>query len=88
MVLEFDTLKNFLLEYIPLKKLIILTTVGFIVSFVGIYLMIYSKMKWVLWLKNKVSGLTDGALSVFKMPNKLIISSVERFCNMPTRDEE
>lgn len=69
-VLEFDTLKNFLLEYIPLKKLIILTTVGFIVSFVGIYLMIYSKMKWVLWIKNKVSGLTDGALSVFKMPNK------------------
>ena len=24
----------------------------------------------VLWIKNKVSGLTDGALSVFKMPNK------------------
>lgn len=32
--------------------------------------MIYSKIKWVLWIKNKVSGLTDGALSVFKMPNK------------------
>jgi uncharacterized protein (TIRG00374 family) len=69
-VLEFDTLKNFLLEYIPLKKLILLVTVGFVSTFIGIYLMIYSKMKWVLWIKNKVSGLTDGALSVFKMPNK------------------
>ena len=27
-------------------------------------------MKWVVWIKNKISGLTDGALSVFKMPNK------------------
>lgn len=69
-VLEFDTLKNFLLEYIPLKKLIFLLVFGFISFFIGIYLMIYSKAKWVLWIKNKVSGLTDGALSVFKMPNK------------------
>ena len=69
-ILEFDTLKNFLLEYIPLKKLIILIVVGILSACIGIYLMIYSKMKWVLWIKNKVSGLTDGALSVFKMPNK------------------
>lgn len=68
--LEFDTLKTFLLEYIPLKKLIILMVVGFLSAFIGIYLMMYSKLKWVLWIKNKISGLTDGALSVFKMPNK------------------
>lgn len=68
--LEFNTLKNFLLEYIPLKKLIFLLVFGSISFFIGIYLMIYSKAKWVIWIKNKVSGLTDGALSVFKMPNK------------------
>jgi uncharacterized protein (TIRG00374 family) len=69
-ILEFDTLKNFLLEYIPLKKLVLLIGIGIISSCIGVYLMIYSKIKWVLWIKNKVSGLTDGALSVFKMPNK------------------
>ena len=69
-ILEFDTLKNFLLEYIPLKKLVLLIGIGTISSCIGVYLMIYSKIKWVLWIKNKVSGLTDGALSVFKMPNK------------------
>lgn len=68
--LEFNTLKNFLLEYIPLKKLIFLLVFGSISFFIGIYLMIYSKAKWVIWIKNKVSGLTNGALSVFKMPNK------------------
>lgn len=69
--LEFSTLKAFLLEYIPLQKLIILLVAGMLSAFIGIYLMIYSKLKWVLFIKEKISGLTDGAFSVFKMPNKL-----------------
>ena len=69
--LEFSTLKAFLLEYIPLQKLIILFIAGVLGAFIGIYLMIYSKLKWVLFIKEKISGLTDGAFSVFKMPNKL-----------------
>jgi uncharacterized protein (TIRG00374 family) len=69
--LEFSTLKTFLLEYIPLQKLILLFGTGILAAFIGIYLMIYSKLKWVLFIKKKVSGLTDGAFSVFKMPNKL-----------------
>ena len=31
---------------------------------------IFSKNKWLLKLKEKISGLVEGALSVFKMPNK------------------
>lgn len=69
-VLEFSTLKSFLLEYIPVQKLILLLIISFVFAIIGIYLMIYSKLKWVLFIKNKISGLTDGALSVFKMPNK------------------
>lgn len=69
-ILEFSTLKLFLLEYIPLQKLMILMISGFLLTFIGIYLMIYSKLKWILFIKDKISGLTDGALSVFKMPNK------------------
>jgi glycosyltransferase 2 family protein len=69
-ILEFTTLKSFLLEYIPIQKLIFIVILGFVSTAIGIYLMIYSKLKWILYIKNKISGLTDGALSVFKMPNK------------------
>ncbi len=68
--IEFNTLKNFLLENIPLKSLIILGIIGFSIAFIGIYLLIFSKWKWILTIKSKISGLTEGMLSVFKMPHK------------------
>lgn len=69
--LEFTTLKTFLLEYIPLQKLILISLTGMFCIVIGIYLMLYSKLQWILFIKKKVSGLTDGAFSVFKMPHKL-----------------
>lgn len=71
-ILEFSTLKNFLLEYIPIQKLIVLAVIGILFGILGIYLMIYSKLKIVLKIKDKISGLTEGVLSVFKMPKKWI----------------
>lgn len=68
--LEFDTLKNFLLEYIPLKTLIVLGVIGAFSGILGIYLLLYSKIPFILKIKEKISGLSQGILSVFKMPNK------------------
>ncbi|MCO6174897.1 flippase-like domain-containing protein [Flavobacterium sp. NRK F10] len=68
--IEFHTLKAFLLENIPLKPLIILGVLGFTAAFIGIYLLIFSKWKFILTIKSKISGLTEGMLSVFKMPHK------------------
>lgn len=70
LVVEFDTLKNFLLTYIPVEKLIILLAVGLVGFLAFLYLYFYSKWKFILSLKSKVEGLKEGALSVFKMPHK------------------
>lgn len=69
-LIEFNTLKDFLLEYIPLQSLIILATIGISLGILGIYLLIYSQWKIILTIKEKISGLTEGMLSVFKMPHK------------------
>jgi len=68
--MEFSTLKNFLLLYIPVKKLIIVLIVGFalMISFLLVYK--YSEWKYVLLFKSKVEGLKEGIFSVYKMPNK------------------
>lgn len=69
-ILEFSTLKNFLLEYIPLQNLVVFLIVGFLLSVLGIYLLFYSKISFFVMIKEKISGLMQGILSVFKMPNK------------------
>lgn len=69
-ILEFSTLKNFLLEYIPIQNLILFLVVGFLLGILGIYLLFYSKISFFVMIKEKISGLMQGILSVFKMPNK------------------
>lgn len=71
-LLEFSTLKNFLLKYIPLNKLIFILVFGVLIGIVGLYLLMYSKSKIIIKIREKIEGLTEGILSVFKMPNKWI----------------
>ena len=71
-LLEFATLKNFLLKYIPLNKLVFILVLGMLIGIIGLYLLIYSKIKIIVKIREKISGLTEGILSVFKMPNKWI----------------
>ena len=70
LVIEFNTLKDFLYLYIPFDKLIILLLIGFVILLFGLYLYFYSKNKIILSLKSKVEGLKEGALSIYKMPHK------------------
>lgn len=69
-IVEFDTLKNFLLGYISFGKLITILSIGLIGFLVSLYLYFYSKWKFILSIKSKVEGLKEGALSIWKMPNK------------------
>jgi uncharacterized protein (TIRG00374 family) len=70
LLFQFKILKNFILENIPLEKLIWLAIIGF-VGFVGfIIIWIYSRWKLIEKLKAKVSGLTEGIMSVFVMKKK------------------
>jgi uncharacterized protein (TIRG00374 family) len=70
LVFQFRILKNFILETIPLEKLIWLAIIGF-VGFVGfIIIWIYSRWKLIAKLKAKIAGLTEGFMSVFLMDKK------------------
>ncbi len=70
LILQFNTLKNFLLEKIPIQKLSILLGLAVVgcIAFVAIFT--YSKAKFILAIKEKISGLIEGLLSVFKMRKK------------------
>ena len=71
-LLEFATLKNFLLKYIPLNKLVFILVLGILMGSISLYFLLHSKIKIIVKIREKISGLTEGILSVFKMPNKWI----------------
>jgi len=68
-ILQFDVVKAYLTD-IPFKKLILYGSLVGIIFLASVLFFIYSKMAWVQKIKSKVSGLAEGAMSVFKMPNK------------------
>lgn len=68
---EFSTLKNFLIQYIPISKLLIIMGIGIVLFISGLLVYKYSKLKFILLLKEKVEGLKEGALSVWHLPNKV-----------------
>lgn len=70
LIVEYSTLKNFILSYIPIEKLIILIVVGCIGMLVAAYFYFYSEWVFILLLKSKIEGLKEGALTVLKMPEK------------------
>lgn len=68
--LQFDVAKAFILDKIPLKKLLILVIVGLIAFVVLILIYMYSRSRLILSLKQKVSGLKEGIFSLVHMEKK------------------
>jgi glycosyltransferase 2 family protein len=69
-ILQFSSLKEYLLKNIPVEKMLFYGVLAGIFFIGAILLFMYSKSKWIKKLKIKVSGLTEGAMSVFRMKNK------------------
>ncbi|KOS07276.1 hypothetical protein AM493_15450 [Flavobacterium akiainvivens] len=69
-LLQFGTLKDYLVKQIPLDKLLIYGLTGLAFFIAAVLMFLYSRMQWVQKLKLKISGFTKGVLSVFKMRNK------------------
>jgi len=67
---QYDVLKTFVLDKVPLQNLILLLVIGFVflISFILIY--VYSKLKFILKIKDKISGLKEGVLSIVHMEKK------------------
>lgn len=69
-VLQFDKLYQFLIEKLPLEKIIYLLSGGIIVFIIFILIWIYVEWKIIKKLKQKLSGLIEGMTSVLKMKDK------------------
>lgn len=69
-LLQFDILKTYLAGKIPFGRLLLYGIVFGILFLTSLLLFIYSKSSLILKLKHKVSGLTEGVLSVAKMRKK------------------
>ncbi|MFP9114893.1 lysylphosphatidylglycerol synthase transmembrane domain-containing protein [Flavobacterium sp. RHBU_3] len=79
--LKFGELKDYLVT-VPYEKLLLYGSIAMVVGIAGLLYFIYGKATWLQKIKGKISGITEGALSVFKMPNKwpFLILSVYIWC--------
>jgi hypothetical protein len=68
--LQFDKLYQFLIEKLPLEKIIYLLIGGIIVFIIFILVWIYAEWKIIQKLKEKLSGLIEGMTSILKMKDK------------------
>lgn len=67
---QYDVLKTFVLDKVPLQNLILLLVIGFVLFITFILLYAYSKIKFILKIKEKIAGLKEGILSIFHMEKK------------------
>lgn len=69
-VLQFEKLYKFLIDKLPLEKIIYLLVGGFVIFVVFVFVWIYAEWKIINKLKQKLSGLIEGMTSILKMKNK------------------
>ena len=69
-VLQFDKLYKFLIDKLPVEKIIYLLIGGFLVFVIFIFVWIYAEWKIIKKLKQKLSGLIEGMTSILKMKDK------------------
>lgn len=67
---QFDIVKAFILDKIPLTKALYLLAAGTALTLAAVLIYFYSKIGIVLTLKEKISGLKEGLLSIVRMKNK------------------
>jgi glycosyltransferase 2 family protein len=69
-VLQFNVVKTFILDKIPVKTLLSFSSIGLLLFILFILIYKYSKLKIIILFKQKISGLKEGVLSIFHMKTK------------------
>jgi hypothetical protein len=67
---QFDIVKTFVLDKLPLQKIILLLVFGITLFVAFILLYFYSKAKFITQFKLKIAGLKEGLLSIVHMKRK------------------
>lgn len=68
--LQFNLVKHFILNQLPVDQLILVSVVGLAASGSALYLYLYTKWNWVQNIRNKISGLKEGFMSIIYMKDK------------------
>lgn len=68
--LQFDIVKAFILDKIPLQKLLIFSGLAFLLLIAFVLIFVYSKSKFIATIKQKIEGLKEGLLSLVHMKKK------------------
>lgn len=71
LTLQYQQLMGFLSQHIPLTKLLVLFGVLSLAGIVSLYLLYTSQWKPFVFIRQKISGLVEGLLSIFKMPYRI-----------------
>ena len=69
-ILQFNIVKSFILDKIPVQKLLLIIVSGLLIGVFVVLIYLYSNAKFVLTIKQKISGLKEGFMSIFHMKNK------------------
>ncbi len=68
--LQFEIVKSFILDKIPFYNLVVYALICLFSGVVLLLIYFYSNAKWVISLKDKISGLKEGFFSIFLMKKK------------------
>lgn len=68
--LQFDIVKSFIIDKLPMFKLLLLMTIGCSLFITVVLVYKYSKLAFIRNLKEKVSGLKEGLMSIVHMRQK------------------
>ena len=71
LVLQYRQLVGFISQQIPVTQLLVIMGVFSLIGIVGLYLLYTSQWKLFVFIRQKISGLAEGVLSIFKMPYRL-----------------
>lgn len=71
LLLQYDVLHNFLLQYVPVEQLVWVGLFACVGLVLVVCLFVYVSWKPIAFVKRKLKGLVEGVNSIFKMPTKL-----------------
>ena len=69
--LQFSIVKSFILDKLPLYQILLYAGFGLLVFIVSLLVYHYSKSKYILSLKEKISGVQEGVFSIIHMQKKM-----------------
>lgn len=68
--IQFDVVKTFILDKISFHKIVLFSFLAFLFGLSMVLVLLYSKLKIITTIKERIAGLKEGFLSVFFMKNK------------------